>query len=404
MNKHKDTMHYYLQFDENGKQTTYLTEKNRLEGFVYYKAPQDFNPLKDLCFLKDGIVVLNKGSLIKKTQEEREQRIVDKQIAMLKMFSDSNEFRTISLDHNNIEILIVNNGDFRSILLEQKNLLEDKITPKTKAIFISPVLGNPPDMDAILDIASRYNLEILIDGCDSLGSTWDGRHLNEFAAATSCSFYPAHHITTGEGGTVSSAFEELIDTARSIAWWGRDCYCIGVSNLAPKGTCGCRIKKWLDNVDVEIDHKYVFTNMGYNLKPLDLQGNIGLEQLKKIDIVHQKRRDHKDTVQHFFNKIEGVKEVACHSKANPSWFGVPIICKDAVLKQRLVAHLEDNNVQTRTYFAGNILLHPGYAHLGDWREYPKANEVLYRVFFVGCSPTYTPGILNHIEKVVADFS
>jgi|14BtaG_2_1085337.scaffolds.fasta_scaffold00387_17 hypothetical protein len=127
MNKHKDTMHYYLQFDENGKQTTYLTEKNRLEGFVYYKAPQDFNPLKDLCFLKDGIVVLNKGSLIKKTQEEREQRIVDKQIAMLKMFSDSNEFRTISLDHNNIEILIVNNGDFRSILLEQKNLLEDKI-------------------------------------------------------------------------------------------------------------------------------------------------------------------------------------------------------------------------------------------------------------------------------------
>jgi len=284
------------------------------------------------------------------------------------------------------------------------DLLEDKITPKTKAIFISPVLGNPPDMDAILDIASRYNLEILIDGCDSLGSTWDGRHLNEFAAATSCSFYPAHHITTGEGGTVSSAFEELIDTARSIAWWGRDCYCIGVSNLAPKGTCGCRIKKWLDNVDVEVDHKYVFTNMGYNLKPLDLQGNIGLEQLKKIDIVHQKRRDHKDTVQHFFNKIEGVKEVACHSKANPSWFGVPIICKDAVLKQRLVAHLEDNNVQTRTYFAGNILLHPGYAHLGDWREYPKANEVLYRVFFVGCSPTYTPGILNHIEKVVADFS
>ena len=189
-----------------------------------------------------------------------------------------------------------------------------------------------------------------------------------------------------------------------MAWWGRDCYCIGVANLAPKGTCGCRFKKWLDNVDVEIDHKYVFTNMGYNLKPLDLQGNIGLEQLKKIDTVHTKRRQHKQTIQTFFNNINGVTPVKSYTKSDPSWFGVPVICNDPKLKHRLVKYLEDNNIQTRTYFAGNILLHPGYAHLDDWKKYPNANEVLGRVFFIGCSPTYNEKTLQRIENIITKFS
>ena len=283
------------------------------------------------------------------------------------------------------------------------DLLEKNITSKTKAIFVSPVLGNPPDMDKIVSIAEKYQLRIIMDGCDSLGTKWDDKELNLYSDVTSCSFYPAHHITTGEGGMVSSNYKELIDIARSMAWWGRDCYCIGTANLLPCGTCSKRFDKWLDNVEVEIDHKYVFTNIGYNLKPLDLQGNIGLEQLKKIDKVHSLRREYKKVIQEFFNKIPGIKEAKTCDKANPSWFGVPIICDNAELKQRLVKYLEDNNIQTRTYFAGNILLHPGYKHLDDYKKYPLSNEVLSRVFFVGCSPTYNDQHIKYIEKVVGDF-
>ena len=283
------------------------------------------------------------------------------------------------------------------------DLLEKSITDKTKAIFVSPVLGNPPDMDRIVSIAEKYQLRIIMDGCDSLGTKWDGKELNLYSDVTSCSFYPAHHITTGEGGMVSSNYKELIDIARSMAWWGRDCYCIGTANLLPCGTCGKRFDKWLDNVEVEIDHKYVFTNIGYNLKPLDLQGNIGLEQLKKVDMIHDLRRKYKKIIQEFFNKIPGVKEAKTCDKADPSWFGVPIICDNADLKQRLVKYLEENNIQTRTYFAGNILLHPGYKHLGDYKEYPLSNEVLNRVFFVGCSPTYNDEHIKYIERIVGEF-
>lgn len=284
------------------------------------------------------------------------------------------------------------------------DLVEASITDRTRAIFISPVLGNPPDMDRLIDISKKYNLELLLDGCDSLGSLWDDVDLSNYAIASTCSFYPAHHITTGEGGTVSSDVESIVSTARSIAWWGRDCYCTGASNLLPKGTCGRRIDKWLSDVDVDIDHKYVFANMGYNLKPLDLQGSIGIEQLKKIDSIHAARRQNSTTVREVFAKIKGVHIPDHLPKADPSWFGVPVVCDTSELKQRLVKHLEENNIQTRTYFAGNILLHPGYNHLGDWTQYPESNKVLQRVFFVGCSPTYTPGMLRHIKNTVGQLA
>ena len=161
------------------------------------------------------------------------------------------------------------------------NQLEKKITSKTKGIFISPVLGNPPDMDKLIDIATKNNLHLILDGCDSLGSKWKGKELAEYAIASSCSFYPAHHITTGEGGMVSSNIKEIVDLARSFAWWGRDCYCVGPANLLACGSCGNRFSNWIPELEYQIDHKYLFTNIGYNLKPLDLQGAIGSVQLKK---------------------------------------------------------------------------------------------------------------------------
>jgi len=282
--------------------------------------------------------------------------------------------------------------------------VEQKITKNTKGIFVSPVLGNPPNMDRITDIAKRHNIEIILDNCDSLGSKWNDNDLSYYAIASSCSFYPAHHITTGEGGMVSSNVQEIVDIARSFAWWGRDCYCVGSANLLTNGTCKKRFDKWLPNVDILIDHKYIFSNVGYNLKPLDMQGAIGIEQLLKFDDIHKIRRLNKKNISDFFMKhIDGVRIVDEHEKAETSWFGIPIVCDTNLIKERLVKYLEDNKIQTRNYFAGNILQHPAYSNLDDASSYPIANSVLENIFFVGCSPTYSDEMLEYIESVLKSF-
>jgi len=284
------------------------------------------------------------------------------------------------------------------------DLLEAKIGPNTKAIFVSPVLGNPPDMDRLLAIAEKFNLKLVGDNCDSLGSKWDGKYLNEYYVAFSNSFYPAHHISTGEGGMVCTNDEELKKTMMSIAWWGRDCYCIGAANLMACGTCGKRFDNWLESYDGVIDHKYVFSNMGYNLKPLDLQGAIGSVQLTKLDEIEANRRVSKDTLSKLFlDNIKGLRIPATLDKADPCWFGTPFICETPGLKHRLVSYLEENKVQTRNYFAGNILLHPGYSSLGNALDYPEANKVLDKVFFIGAAPHYTQEVFNYIEEILKKF-
>ena len=280
------------------------------------------------------------------------------------------------------------------------NKIEDKITPKTKAIFVSPVLGNPPDMDRLVEICKKHNLILLGDNCDSLGTNWNGNLITDLYYAWTTSFYPAHHISTGEGGMVCSNDEEFIKEARSISWWGRDCYCVGSNNLLECGTCGKRFDNWLNDYDGVIDHKYVFTNIGYNLKPLDLQGAIGIEQLLKFDMLEGKRREYKEIVQKYVeDNIQGARVINSSTNSDPSWFGVPIFCESQDMKELLVSHFEANKIQTRNYFAGNILLHPGYKHLDDFKQYPNANLALSNVFFVGCSPLWNEKILSYIEKV-----
>lgn len=284
--------------------------------------------------------------------------------------------------------------------------VEQAITNRTRAILISPVLGNPPDMDRLQEIATRRDVMLVLDGCDSLGSRWRDRELAHYAVASSCSFYPAHHICTGEGGMVSANDRELVRLARSFAWWGRDCFCVGTANLSAKGACGRRFECRLAGRDTPIDHKYYFTNRGYNLKPLDLQGAIGLAQLAKLDRIHAARRRNKQRIAAIFAKHLGalVSSPDERPQAETSWFGVPLICHDQNLKRQLVAHLEGNRIQTRNYFAGNILLHPGYQDLGDPDRFPLANQVLDRVFFVGCHPAYQEETLAYIDRVVGDFA
>lgn len=280
-------------------------------------------------------------------------------------------------------------------------LLEKKITKKTKAIFVSPVLGNSPDMDILLELCKKYNLKLIGDNCDSLGTKWNGKYLNEYYVAFSNSFYPAHHITTGEGGMVCTNNKHLKKLFVSFSWWGRACDCVGNNNLKTNGVCDKRFSKWLDNYDGIVDHKYVFNNMGYNLKPMDMQGSIGFAQLQKFELIDKNRKKYKSQIEKIFiDNISDIRGVSYNDKSDVSWFGVPFICEKVGLKHKLVAYLESNKIQTRNYFSGNILLHNGFKHLDDYKKYPNANKVLDDVFFIGCAPNYTEGIIDYIDDIV----
>ena len=283
------------------------------------------------------------------------------------------------------------------------DLVRDAITKKTRAVFSSPVLGNPYDIDKLVEICEEKKVHIISDNCDSLGSKWGEEYLTEFSVAASCSFYPAHHITTMEGGMVSSKNEEIVKLARSFAWWGRGCYCVGRQNLLPDGTCKKRFDRWIPDCDDVVDHKYVFDNVGYNLKPLDLQGAIGIVQLEKVDEIENLRRSNKVRMDSIFASINGCSEIKEHPKSTTSWFGAPYICESSQLKRSLVSHLESNRVQTRNYFAGNLLLQPAYRKYGNWKDFPNASQVLSKVFFVGVSPTITEEMLDYVESVVSNF-
>jgi CDP-4-dehydro-6-deoxyglucose reductase, E1 len=277
-----------------------------------------------------------------------------------------------------------------------------KITPQTRAIFLSPVLGNPPDMDKLLAICEENKVKLLLDNCDSLGSKWRERYLNEYAVASSCSFYPAHEITTLEGGMVCSNIQDIVDLARSYGTWGRDCYCVGIANLSCNGSCGKRFSNWIPEFpDLMIDHKYVFNRIGYNLKPLDLQAAIGLAQLDKLDFICESRRRNRENISiRFALHVDGIRFPLIDQRTDWVPFGVPLICKDRAQKQALVAFLEKNGIQTRNYFAGNLLMHGGYKHLDDYRNYPESNKVLDLVFFVGCAPTISEENVEYIDNVL----
>lgn len=278
---------------------------------------------------------------------------------------------------------------------------------RCRALFLSPVLGNPPNIDRILEICEKNDLVLILDGCDSLGSKWKGKYLNEYAVACSDSFYASHHLCCGQGGMVTSQEPEIIELARSIGTWGRSCYCIGTANMLSQGTCGVRFSKWIPGYDEIIDHKYVFTNMGYNLAPLDLQGAIGLVQLSKFDEIASKRKqNHWEIANYIRLYLEpyNISTVAAIPFDNvPCWFGVPIKCESKEIKYKLQQYLEGNRIQTRNYFAGNILRQPAYKHLGNYESYPVADKVLGHVLFIGCSPHYGLDELRYISKVIKDF-
>ena len=303
-----------------------------------------------------------------------------------------------SIVQNNLKPVFVD-IEWRTLNFDVTHV-RSKITPRTRAIFVSPVLGNPPDIDELRSMCKEHGLYLIGDSCDSLGSRWNGEDLSVFYYAWSTSFYSAHHIVVGEGGMVSSNDLEVVKLARSYSTWGRSCYCVGQANTLPCGTCGKRFSKWLDSVDADIDHKYVFDVMGYNLKPLDLCGAIGLEQLKKFSEIDRRRKWNYSVISGFFSGNPKVRLAEVLLQADVCWFGVPLICDSRETRESLVAHLEANKIQTRPYFSGQILYHPGFKHLGNPKDYPKACEVMDRVFFLGVFPGYTEEVLQYIGKVI----
>jgi CDP-6-deoxy-D-xylo-4-hexulose-3-dehydrase len=305
---------------------------------------------------------------------------------------------------------------FVDIDLDTLNLNLDQVEEKAKQgckiITFAHVLGNPPNMDRLMDIVQSYGLILLEDCCDALGSTYDGKPLGSFGDFASCSFYPAHHITMGEGGFVACRTQEQEIVARSFREWGRGCYCVGPkANLLKNGSCKKRFSNWLPSLPDEIfDHKYVYDEIGYNLKPTDQQAAMGLAQMKRLPEITEKRKNNHARLCSIFDKYgEHFILPKATNKSDPSWFAFAITIRDGAPFRRkdIVDHLEESKIQTRPYFAGNIMLQPAYAGLMDPRkvvsEYPNARKVTTDTFFLGTSPVISTEQLDYIESTVDSF-
>ena len=297
--------------------------------------------------------------------------------------------------------------------------LEYACSQGVQGMTFAHVLGNPPNMDKVNDIKFKYNVPLLEDCCDALGSTHNGKAVGSDGIMATCSFYPAHHMTMGEGGFLACFDEEIEKIARSLREWGRGCYCVGrKANLSTKGTCGCRFKKWLPELPDEIfDHKYVYDNIGYNLKPIELQCSIGLAQMDKLPEIHAKRKaNHKRLVEIFTPYEEFFHIHKAQPNADVSWFAFPVTMRDRAPFRRshFTSFMEDHKIQTRNYFGGNLLLQPAYKDIkcqswaggtvGDPKSlFPVATKVTTDTFFLGTSPVITSEQLDYVQEIVTKF-
>lgn len=286
--------------------------------------------------------------------------------------------------------------------------LESAYSPKTKAVFLAHTLGNPFDLKAVKDFCDKYNLWLIEDNCDALGSTYTIDGVEKFTGTIgdigTSSFYPAHHITMGEGGAVYTNNIRLHKLIRSFRDWGRDCFC-------PPGkdnTCGHRFDGKHGELPKGYDHKYVYSHFGYNLKISDMQAAVGCAQLKKLpDFVERRRYN-------FNHLYEGLKDLqdkiilpkACEN-SNPSWFGFLITCKNDVERKEIIPKLEGAGIQTRMLFSGNILRHPcfnemrktgeGYRVVG---ELTNTDEIMNKTFWIGVYPGMTDEKIDYMIKII----
>lgn len=284
--------------------------------------------------------------------------------------------------------------------------LEAAVSPRTRALMFAHTLGNPADMDTVMDFVHRHDLFLIEDTCDALGTKWDGRPVGTFGHMATLSFYPAHHITMGEGGAVYTNRPKLARIAQAVRDWGRDCWCD--YNSPVNGQCGIRFQYRVPGIPGFYDHRYLYSEIGYNLKLTDPQAAMGLAQLQKLPEFIRKRKEN------FAYLYEGLKPYSeflalptWHPKADPSWFAMPLLVRDDApfMRHELTRFLEVNRVQTRLIFAGNILRQAAYRHI-EYRaigDLPVADQIMRGGFFVGVYPGLDKMRLDYMLDIFARF-
>ncbi len=282
--------------------------------------------------------------------------------------------------------------------------LEKALSDKTRAIMIAHTLGNPFELEAVMSFAKKNDLFVIEDCCDAVGSLYEGKMVGTFGDVATVSFYPAHHITMGEGGAVLTDDPLLQRVIRSFRDWGRDCYCEpGADN-----TCNRRFTRQYGTLPEGYDHKYVYSHIGYNLKVTDMQAAIGVAQLKKLPEFVNRRKEN-------FKKLyEGLKGFAKYlilpyptAKSEPSWFAFPITVKENEVfgKKEIVEYLEKHKILTRQLFAGNIICQPAYQGV-EYRvvgDLKNTDEIMHNTFFIGVYPGIDDKKMNYVIKTFETF-
>jgi len=284
------------------------------------------------------------------------------------------------------------------------DLIEAAITPKTKAIMLAHTLGNPFNLKKVKEICEKHNLWLIEDCCDALGAKYDGKMVGTFGDISTLSFYPAHHITMGEGGAVFTNNSKLITIAESFRDWGRDCYCKpGCDN-----TCGTRFNMKLGDLPQGYDHKYTYSHLGYNLKISDMQAACGLAQLKRLPEFVAKRNANFEYLKNRLSTLTDFIELTdATENSTPSWFGFPITVKESagVSRVDLTKYLDQNKVGTRLLFAGNLTRQP-YFHDVEYRivgELTNTDVTMNQTLWLGIFPALGEEQLDYIAEKLEEF-
>lgn len=282
--------------------------------------------------------------------------------------------------------------------------IERAITKKTKLIMVAHTLGIPFDLEKIVALAKKHHLWLIEDCCDALGSEYNGQKVGTFGDIATFSFYPAHQITMGEGGAVVTNKALLFRLQRQFRDWGRDCWCM----TGKDNTCGKRFCWQLGDLPYGYDHKYIYSQIGYNLKLSDFQPAIGVAQLKKLPYFIQRRRENYAALAAFFQKYKTYFQIVEKPEnANPCWFGFPVIVKKKAPFTRtdLTQYLEEHKIGTRNIFSGNLVRHPAYANL-KYRKIgtmKNADIIMNQAFWLGVFPGIDEPRMQYVQETLKQF-
>jgi CDP-6-deoxy-D-xylo-4-hexulose-3-dehydrase len=285
--------------------------------------------------------------------------------------------------------------------------LELALSPKTKAIMIAHTLGNPFNLRAVKEFCDKHNLWLIEDNCDALGSTYEGKPTGTWGDIGTSSFYPPHHMTMGEGGAVYTDNPLLRRIMLSMRDWGRDCWCeSGVDN-----TCGCRFTQQFGTLPKGYDHKYVYSHFGFNLKVSDMQAAVGVAQLEKFPSFVVKRKENQKKLYDGLKDIKELQLVETQPNSDPSWFGFMMTLTDDAkfTRNEIVEYLENNNIQTRNLFAGNMTRHPMFDSMvlnTDYRivgDLKVTDKIMNDSFWIGLYPGMGDDAINYMIKKIREF-